>query len=184
MRRFHFVGVAGLLVLVAAVMFAATAGQARASQGCGKKLVFLVWPKGHPAIPRFTEFPEVLNPHIEVYRGFSSNYDAANAAAYAIGGKPPHGIARGGFFTACANYGNPISKGTVAAPKTTITKETALKCTLPRSPVADVVFRKSGIVDLYLHTGALVLAQAHVTKTSAALTVISKHCTLTAAPKP
>ena len=152
--------------------------------GCGKKVVFLVWPKGHPAIPRIAEFPEIRNPHIELYRGFSSGYDITAAGAYIVGGNPPPGIPRGGFFVACANYGNPLTTGTVPKPSVTITKETAVKCTLPVSPVTDVVFRKRGVSDLYVHAGALLVAQGHVTKASATLTVTSGHCTLIAPPRP
>ena len=85
--------------------------------GCGKKVVFLVWPKGHPAIPRIAEFPEIRNPHIELYRGFSSGYDVTAAGAYIIGGKPPPGIPRAGTFIACINYGDPVNHGTVAKAK-------------------------------------------------------------------
>jgi len=79
--------------------------------GCGPTLVFLVWPHGHPAIPRYSEFPRIPNPHIELYVGLKG-YDAANAGAWIIGGKPPKGITRGGFFTNCANYGDPLTAGT------------------------------------------------------------------------
>ena len=106
------------------------------------------------------------------------------AGAYIIGGKPPPGIPRGGFFIACTNYGNPVTKGTVPKPSVTITKETAVKCTLPVSPVTDVVFRKRGVADLYVHAGARLVAQGHVTKSSATLTVTSGHCTLIAPPRP
>ena len=60
--------------------------------------------------------------HIELYRGFTSGYDVNAAGAYAIGGKPPPGIPRGGFFIACTNYGNPVTKGTVPKPSVTITE--------------------------------------------------------------
>ena len=36
---------------------------------------------------------------------------SAAAGAYIVGGKPPPGIPRGGFFIACANYGNPVTTG-------------------------------------------------------------------------
>lgn len=143
-----------------------------------------MWPKGHPAIPRIAEFPEVRNPHIGLYRGFTSGYDVTAAGAYVVGGKPPPGIPRGGFSIACTNYGNPVTKRAVPKPSVTITKETAVKCTQPVSPVTDVMFRKEGAADLYLHSGALLIAQGHVTKSSATLTVTSGHCTLIAPPDP
>ena len=98
--------------------------------------------------------------------------------------KAPSGITRGGFFTACANYGDEVTKGTVAGPRVTITKETAVKCILPGSPVTDVVLRQGGVADLYVHTGARLVAQAHVTNTSTTLTVPKGRCTLTAIPRP
>ncbi len=137
-----FLAVAATAALSGIAVGAVSAGGARTSEGCGNKLVFLVWPKGHAAIPRIAEFPEIRNPHIEVYRGFNSGYDVAAAGAWVIGGKPPPGITRGGFFTACANYGDEVTKGTVAGPRVTITKETAVKCILPGSPVTDVVLRR------------------------------------------
>lgn len=179
-----FLAVAAAAALSGIAVGAVSAGAARTSEGCGNKLVFLVWPKGHAAIPRIAEFPEIRNPHIEVYRGFNSGYDVAAAGAWVIGGKPPSGITRGGFFTACANYGDEVTKGTVAGPRVTITKETAVKCILPGSPVTDVVLRQGGVADLYVHTGARLVAQAHVTNTSTTLTVPKGRCTLTAIPRP
>jgi hypothetical protein len=108
----------------------------------------------------------------------------AAAGAWVIGGKPPPGITRGGFFAACANYGDEVTKGTVAGPRIIIRKETALKCTLPGSPVTDVVFRSGGVADLYVHSGALLVAQGHVTKSSAVLTLPKGKCTLTTPPRP
>src|SRR6476469_9404024 len=107
MRMYGRLVLLALTVALAPILLQATAAgrseaPARAlATGCGKNLVFLVWPKGHPAIPRIAEFPEIRNPHIELYRGFSSGYDITAAGAYVIGGKPPAGIPRGGFFIAC-----------------------------------------------------------------------------------
>jgi hypothetical protein len=81
--------------------------------GCGPNLVFLVWPHGHPAIPRFSEFPHIPNPHIELYVGLKG-YDLTYAGAWIIGGKPPKGITRGGFFSNCTNYGDTVTTGRVA----------------------------------------------------------------------
>ena len=123
--------VVALAAVGSVVGVAARDAQGAVQAGCGPTLVFLVWPHGHPAIPRYSEFPHVPNPHIELYVGLKG-YDAANAGAWIIGGKPPKGITRGGFFTNCANYGNPVTTGTVANAQT-ITKQTAVKCVVKGS---------------------------------------------------
>lgn len=105
------------------------------------------------------------------------------AGAFIIGGKPPTGITRGRSLTACVNYGETLTKGSVANPRI-IRRETAVKSVLPGSPVTDVLLRAGGIADFYLHSGNLLLAHAHVTKSSAVLTVPSERCTLTAPPRP
>lgn len=182
-----FVAMVAVLAAASVVTLGPAAGPGVAasrqvSDGCGTKLVFLVWPKGHPAIPRINEFPEIRNPHVELYRGLTSGYDVAAAGAYVIGGTPPPGIDRGGYFADCANYGDAFTKGKVATPRV-ITKETAVKCVFLRSPVTDVVFRRGGVADLYVHAGGKLLAQAHVTRSSAALTIPSGRCTLIAPPR-
>ena len=149
--------------------------------GCGPNLVFLVWPHGHPAIPRYSEFPHIPNPHIELYVGLRG-YDLTYAGAWIIGGKPPTGITRGGFFANCANYGDTVTAGTVANAQV-VTKQTAVKCVVKGSPAVDVKLRPAGVADLYLHVGKTMLATAHVTRTSVKLTV-PKSCKLIAAPHP
>jgi hypothetical protein len=177
-----------LAVAAAALLAAgappASAGEELADGGCGNKLVFLVWPHGHPAIPRISEFPELRNPHIELYLGFNSGYAGAAAGAYAVGGSPPAGIGRGSSFGDCLDFGDAVKRGTVEAPRMRISKETAVMCTLPGAPVTDVVLRKGGVTDLYLHSGHRILAQAHVTKSSAVLTVPAGRCKLIAPPRP
>jgi hypothetical protein len=149
--------------------------------GCGPNLVFLVWPHGHPAIPRFAEFPRIPNPHIELYVGFKG-YDATDAGAWAIGGTPPKGITRGGFFTNCTNYGDTVTTGTVANAQV-ITKQSAVKCVVKGSPAVDVKLRARGVADFYLHSGNAMIATAHVTANGVKLTV-PKNCTLIAPPHP
>jgi hypothetical protein len=183
LRAVSFVS-ASLLGLAGITVMPGLAANQRPVEGCGKKLVFLVWPSGHPAIPRIAEFPEIRNPHIDVYRGFNSGYDVSAAAAWVIGGKPPAGITRGGFFPVCTNYGDEVAKGNVAGKRVVITRETAVKCTLSGAPVTDVVFRAGGVTDLYVHSGDKVLAQGHVTPRSAVLTVPPGRCTLATPPRP
>ena len=189
MSRAHLPRMSGLLAFCAALMLtagapSANAGADRATGGCGNKLVFLVWPHGHPAIPRIAEFPELRNPHIELYLGFNSGYDVTSAGAYAVGGKPPAGINRGGSLGDCLDVGDAVTRGNVPTPHVIIKKETAVMCTLPGAPVTDVVFRKGGVTDLYLHSGPRLLAHAHVTKSSAVLTVPAGRCRLAAPPRP
>ena len=174
------VAVASALAVTAGLAHAA---RERTTDGCGSRLVFLVWPHGHPAMPRIPEFPHIPNPHIELYRGFNSHYDVALAGAWIIGGKPPPGITRGGFFPACANFGDTITKGTVANARV-IKHQTAVKCVFHGSPVTDVALRGGGVADLYVHSGNLLLAEGHVTATSAVLTVPNGRCTLTTPPRP
>ncbi len=168
-----------LAVLGSVAGVAAGDAQGAVQAGCGPNLVFLVWPHGHPAIPRYAEFPHVPNPHIELYVGLKG-YDATYAGAWIIGGKSPTGITRGGYFTNCANYGDPVTAGTVANART-ITKQTAVKCAVKGSPAVDVELRGGGVADLYLHSGKTMIATAHVTGNSVKLTV-PKSCTLIPAP--
>src|SRR4051794_5073917 len=180
--RLSTVMLIGALAVLASMTAAIAHGAQTAVQaGCGPTVVFLVWPHGHPAIPRYSEFPHLPNPHIELYVGLKG-YDAANAGAWIIGGKPPKGITRGGFFTNCANYGRTVTAGTVANAQT-ITKQTAVKCVVKGSPAVDVELRAGGVADLYLHSGKTMIATAHVTSTSVKLTA-PKNCTLIAAPNP
>jgi len=176
------------VALAAAALFAvcATFAGARGTEtkaGCGNTLVFLVWPHGHPAITRFSEFPRIPNPHIELYVGGVGAYNASQAGAWVIGGKPPSGITRGGFFTACANYGDTLTSGTVKNARV-VSKETAVKCSFKGAPVTDLALRPGGVSDLYLHTGHIMLATAHVTKTSVTLTIPKAGCTLAPSPRP
>ena len=132
--------VLGVLAVIVSVSGGIAHGAKGAIQaGCGPNLVFLVWPHGHPAIPRYSEFPHIANPHIELYVGLKG-YDAAFAGAWIIGGKPPSGITRGGFFTNCANYGDTVTAGTPANARV-VTKQTAVKCVVKGSPVVDVKLR-------------------------------------------
>lgn len=177
---------AAVVVGVLAVFVSMSGGLARGANGtvqagCGPTLVFLVWPHGHPAIPRYSEFPHIPNPHIELYVGLKG-YDVANAGAWIIGGKPPKGVTRGGFFTNCANYGDTVTTGAVADSKV-VTKQTAVKCVVKGSPAVDVKLRAAGVADLYLHAGKMMIATAHVTPTAVKLTV-PKSCKLIAAPHP
>jgi len=180
MRSTAAFGALCLLALALAVALAKPVG-AEPRAGCGPTIVFLVWPHGHPAIPRYSEFPEIRNPHIELYVGAKS-YDASNAGAWVIGGKPPNGITRGGFFANCANYGDTVTSGTVTNAKV-VTKQTAVKCVVKGSPAVDVKLRAKGVSDFYLHSGKTMLATAHATPTSVKLTV-PKSCALIAPPKP
>ena len=173
--------VAVLAAVGSVVGVAARDAQGAVQAACGPTLVFLVWPHGHPAIPRYSEFPHVPNPHIELYVGLKG-YDAANAGAWIIGGKSPKGITRGGFFTNCANYGNPMTAGAVTNAQV-IRKQTAVKCVVKGSPAVDVELRAGGVADFYVHTGKTMIATAHATSKGVKLTV-PKNCTLIAAPHP
>ena len=179
LRRLALLAVAGAGALTAGLQ-SAFAETGSASGGCGNKLVFLVWPRGHAAIPGIAA---LHNPHIELYRGFNSGYSAKAAGGYVVGGTPPAGRRRGEVFADCRGVGDPITRGAVTHPRETISGETAARCTLPGSPVIDVVLRKNGVADLYVHSGPVLLAQAHVTSSDAELTVPAGRCRLVAPPR-
>jgi|SRR6188768_3374277 len=135
------------LVAVVAALFAIATKPSRAAPeaGCGPTLVFLVWPKGHPAILRYSEFPEIRNPPHRPRRGHKGlQRERRRRLCYRR--KTPGGITRGGFFTNCANYGDTVTAGTVAKAKV-ITKETAVKCIVKGSAVLDVKLRAKGVSD-------------------------------------
>ncbi len=171
------------LALAPALFQATAAAQSdKVPPKCGTKVVFLVWPKGHAATPRIADFPKNPNPTIQLFRGFNSRYKVKAAGAFIVGGTPPKGVDRGGFFSACANYGDIVTKGNVPKPSVTIKNKTAVMCTMPASPVTDLVYRKGGVVDLFVHADGVMLAKGHVTKSSATLTVVSGRCKLAASP--
>src|SRR5262245_44214848 len=94
-RRAATIGLGLILGVGGWSVVALSSASGAVQAGCGPTLVFLVWPHGHPAIPRYAEFPHIPNPHIELYVGMKG-YDATYAGAWVIGGKPPTGITRGG----------------------------------------------------------------------------------------
>lgn len=112
----------------------------------------------------------------------TKGYDATYGRRLGHRREKPKGITRGGFFTNCANHGATLTTCTVANARV-VTKESAVKCAVKGSPVVDETFRAKGVADLYLHSGATMIATAHVTPTSVRLTV-PKSCTLMAPPKP
>jgi hypothetical protein len=158
----------------------APARTAAADAGCGPKVVFLVWPHGHPAI-QSVRFPSVPNPHVEVYLGLGTRYPETLAGGWIVGGKPPAGLPKGGVFGPCLNYGDTASGGSVSG-GIKISAQTALRCTLAARGVIDIVALPNGGQTLLLHAGKRLLARADVTRRGASVTVPAKSCRRAAPP--
>jgi hypothetical protein len=141
---------------------------------------FLVWPHGHPALPSI-RFPEIRNPHVEVYLGVGSQWPDQRAGGYIVGGKPPSQIPTGTALGPCLNYGETVLTTGKIARAITISKETAVICTLGIG-VIDTVDRPGKTRMLLLHAGKRVLASAIATPNRASLTVPSKGCRLVRPP--
>jgi hypothetical protein len=167
------------LAAVAVASQAATGSSGREA-ACGTKVTFLVWPHGHAAIPSI-RFPEIRNPHVEMYLGFDSRYPESRAGAYIIGGKPAAAFPRSGVLGPCLNYGDTVTKGTVAGGKT-LSRKSALRCVLSASPVVDVLERPKGVVEVWVHAGRKVLAYGRATPTGATLVYSAAGCRAVAAP--
>jgi hypothetical protein len=148
---------------------------------CGPTFTFLVWPKGHPALPSI-RFPAIRNPHVEVYLGVGNQWPDERAGGYIVGGTPPAQIPTGTSLGPCLNYGSVVlESGSVAGGTTTITKETAVICTLGTG-VIDTVDRPGKTRFLVLHASKRVLATATATPTRASLTVPAKGCRIAPVP--
>ena len=166
-----------LAVAAVSVVFGTTAQavKQRSTVVRGPKVTFLVWPHGHPAIAS-VKFPEIRNPHVELYLGFGTQYPEILAGAYILGGKPPPGIPIGSALGPCLNYGNTVVETGTVTGGVTFTAQTALKCTLPASGVVDTGERPGGVRFFILHAGRRILARADVTPTHASLTVPKGVC--------
>ena len=91
-------------------------------------------------------FPAIVNPHVEVYVGWSPKYPEALYGGYAVGGTPRGGIPVGdvNLRLNCINVGTP-AKATATVPGgVKVLAQTALKCTLKGTGVFDLVERGQG----------------------------------------
>ena len=128
--------------LIVTALFGTNADAEASSQGgasiCGRKMTFLVWPHGHPAM-KYADFPEIRNTHIDIYLGFADTYPDSRAGGYVLAGKPPAGIPNGAAIGPCLNYGTALANpGTIGNPKT-ISRPARVDCTLPSGAVIDIV---------------------------------------------
>src|SRR6476661_3237678 len=106
---------AALAAAAAAVPIALASGSHSASK-CGGRMSVLVWPRGHNVIPS-VNFPAIVNPHVEVYVGWSKKYPEALYGGYVVGGKPVGSIPVGdvNLRLNCINYGG-AAKATATVP--------------------------------------------------------------------
>jgi hypothetical protein len=161
--------------IVLAAAAAALPAKGSAAAGCGPKVVFLVWPHGHPALAKIG-FPNIPNPHVEVYLGFGDEWPDSRAGGYIIGGKPPAAFPQGGAFGACLNYGAAAPASAKVAGGSTISTQTAVECTFGRSAVIDIVDRPGKVQILLFHAGKKLLARADASPTGASVTLPKKGC--------
>jgi len=85
MRAMMFFG------LIVTALFGTNAVADASSQSgasiCGRKMTFLVWPNGHPAM-KYADFPEIRNTHIDIYLGFANTYPDSRAGGYILAASP------------------------------------------------------------------------------------------------
>jgi hypothetical protein len=178
-----------LPVVAAAVALVVAAPTAFGSHGrdftkCGGKMSILVWPHGHGVIPSVS-FPAIVNPHVEVYVGWSPKYPEPLYGGYVVGGKPKGVIPVGdvNLHLNCVNYGT-TAKATATVPGgVRVSAQTALRCTFTGSGVFDLVERGKGARVLILRNGSKILLRADASPTSASVTVPKGACTRTAVPR-
>jgi hypothetical protein len=171
------------LSAAAAALLAFTGGASSSSGAwakCGPRFTFLIWPHGHPALPKIG-FPNLPNPHVEAYIDFGDQWPDARAGGYIIGGKGPAGFPQGGSMGPCLNYGASLSTGTVAN-GVTITRQTAVECTFATASVIDIVDLPGKREAMIVHAGRMILARADASPTSASLTVPTRECRTTPSP--
>jgi hypothetical protein len=175
MKRILVIVVAGT-TLAAAVAAPAAPTRTTAWTKCGPRFTFLVWPHGHPAIPK-VKFPQIRNPHIEAYLDFGNQWPDARAGAWVLGGKPPGWINAGDVFGPCLNYGDSAVKpGAPIARAITVETQTAVECTFARPGVIDIVDKPKGVEIMLVHAGNELLAEADATPTGASLRVPAADC--------
>jgi hypothetical protein len=169
---------AGLVTILLAIAVPAALGSHnRAATKCGGKMSVLVWPHGHPVIPSVS-FPAIVNPHVEVYVGWSAKYPEALYGGYVVGGVPKGGIPVGdvNLRLNCINYGA-RAKATATVPGgVKVSAQTGLRCTFAGSGVFDLIERGRGARVLVLHSGPRVLLRADASPTTASVTVPKGAC--------
>ncbi len=177
-----------LPVVAAAVALVVAAPTAFGSHGrdftkCGGKMSILVWPHGHGVIPSVS-FPAIVNPHVEVYVGWSPKYPEPLYGGYVVGGKPKGAIPVGdvNLHLNCINYGTTAKAAATVPGGVKVSAQTALRCTFTGSGVFDLVERGKGARVLILHNGSKILLRADASPTSASVTVPKGACTRTSVP--
>ena len=156
-------------VAVVAVLASVAGANSTTWTKCGPKFTFLVWPRGHPALPKI-QFPEVRNPHVEAYIDFGNTWPDTRAGGWVAGGTPPASIGTGGALGPCLDYGASLSTGAVSG-GVTVSMQTAVQCTFPTAGVIDVIDRPGKVQIMLFHAGKRVYARAVATPTTASLTV-------------
>ena len=174
-----------LVGLIVTAIFSSNADADASRHGgastCGRKMTFLVWPHGHPAMS-YADFPEIRNTHIDIYLGFAKTYPDSRAGGYIIAGKPPAGIPNGDVIGPCLNYATALAKpGPIGNPKT-ISRPATVDCTFPSGAVIDIVEGPGRSETFILHNGNRTLASGHAAVGNVTLTIPGANCKVSPPP--
>ncbi len=174
-----------LVLAVALVATTATAsgrpaGGAQAS--CGKRMTFLFWPKGHPAVPS-VGFPKLRAPHLEIYKGSNPRYPMSDFVAWAVAGKTPPNEPAPYVSPYCVSAGS--SRSPAELPFAAPLKATArVVCAFPKSAAIaiDELSRRRFRVNVVLPPRRLA-AQALIAPRGSTFAYSRQHCTRKPPPR-
>src|SRR4051812_30097856 len=152
-----------LLACLAVLVAVPVAHGSHTASRCGGKMSILVWPHGHPVIPS-VNFPAIVNPHVEVYVGWSKRYPDGLYGGYVVGGKPVGSIPVGdvNLHLDCADYGTQATAAARVPAGVTYATQTGLRCTVAGTGSFDLLERGHGSRVLILHNGPKILLRADV----------------------
>ena len=180
-----------LFILLAALgAFGATASASSAAHGrgqaagCAAKMTFLVWPHGHPAIPRIG-FADMTTPHMEIYSGSGVGHPGAQLLAWAAGGKTEEPSPS--TSAACISVTTPPKALEPLTEMRLIARTSAVTCTFPASGLIDVQRMSGGKYRYRMRivlSGGRLAAQTEITPAGVKLRYPAKLCHVVAPPAP
>ena len=179
-------GVAVTLVLAVAVVASAATASGRPAgsvqTSCGKRMTFLFWPKGHPAMPS-VNFPKLRAPHIEIYKGSNPKYPMSDFVAWAVAGKTPANEPAPYVSPYCVSAGS--SRAPTKLPFAAPLRATArVVCAFPKSAAIaiDELSRRRFRVNVVLPPRSLA-AQAVIAPQRSSFAYSQRYCTRKRPPR-